>query len=445
MPLVHENMKIMKTMSKYTSWGNYPHLTPQAIKMNWRNESFPQTSEYFLPYGNGRSYGDSCLINEGTLIDMRPLANLINFDAQQGILTCEAGLLLSDILKFVVPKGWFLPVTPGTRYITVGGAIANDIHGKNHHVKGNFGHHVLKLELLRSDDSRLICSPEENSDWFEATVGGLGLTGIITWAAIKMIPITNSYMDVETVRYSSLKEFFDLSQDSDGHYDYTVAWVDCLARAQNLGRGIFMRGNHNLTPLKKPSKHSEKTYNFPITPPFSLVNKWSLKLFNNFYYQKPLRRLAKRHYAGFFYPLDAINNWNRLYGTKGFFQYQCVVPMPDSFEVVKVMLEQIAKSKMGSFLAVLKVFGDKKPVGWLSFPREGATLALDFPYNTKSLELFDGLDSIVAEAGGALYPAKDARMGSKIFKSAFPKWQQLEEYRDPKIISAFWQRMLSED
>ncbi len=435
----------MKRISKYTSWGNYPHLVQHATQMSWRNEEFPKRGEPFLPYGNGRSYGDSCLTNQGTLIDMRPLDHLISFDTQQGTLRCEAGLLLSDILKFTVPQRWFLPVTPGTCYITVGGAIANDIHGKNHHVKGSFGHHLSKFELLRSDGSRLICSPKENSDWFEATIGGLGLTGIITWVEIRMIPITNPYVDVETVRYNSLKEFFTLSKDSDGHYDYTVSWVDCLARGKNLGRGIFMRGNHNQTPLNKPIKHLNKTYNLPLTPPFSLVNKWSLQLFNNLYYQKPRVRLAKRHYTSFFYPLDSINNWNRLYGPKGFFQYQCVVPMKDSFEIIKAILEKIAVAKMGSFLAVLKVFGDKEPVGWLSFPREGTTLALDFPYQSKSFELFDCLDSIVKEAGGALYPAKDARMGSPIFKSAFPKWQQLEKYRDPKIMSAFWQRVLSED
>ncbi len=431
-------------MNRYNSWGNYPSLKQEAIKLVWHTQGFPKQPNPLLPYGNGRSYGDSCLTKNGTLIDIRPLKHFIAFDRAFGVMRCEAGVFLSSILSFTVSKGWFLPVTPGTRFITVGGAIANDIHGKNHHLSGNFGNHVSKLELLRSDGTRLICSPDENSDWFEATIGGLGLTGIILWADIQMIPIKNPYVEVETIRFSSLEKFFELSQESQS-FTYTVAWVDCLAKGRSLGRGIFMRGNHAAkNPKHKPSRPSK--VNMPFTPPFSMVNNFSLKAFNNLYYLRPQKRHAIKHYEPFFYPLDSINHWNRLYGPRGFLQYQCVVPMVSSVEVMRTLLTKIAQAGKGSFLAVLKIFGDLPSRGWLSFPKPGATLALDFPFTGKELlELLDSLDEIVMAAGGAIYPAKDARMQSWVFKQAFPKWQKLEQYRDPALSSAFWERVTKGD
>ena len=396
-----------------------------------------------LPRGCGRSYGDSCLVPDGgCLVDMRSLDRFIQFDEDSGILRCEAGVTLDTILKFMVPCGWFVPVTPGTRFVTVGGAIANDVHGKNHHRQGSFGNHVLQFELLRSDGSRTICSPTENADWFEATIGGLGLTGAITWVDLRLRRIDGPLMDVETLRFDNAGEFFRLSNESDAGFEYTVAWIDCLARGRQLGRGIFMRGNHTGGAAAETTGMPRTRLRVPVMPPVSLVNGISLRAFNSLYYHWPRAQHSTSHFVPFFYPLDRIGDWNRIYGRKGFLQYQCVVPLSGGQEVLNSILGEISRSGTGSFLAVLKVFGRMASKGWLSFPREGITLALDFPFGGhKTLALLDRLDSLVRAVGGAVYPAKDARMSPAVFQRFFPAWERLEAYRDPSIMSAFWSRV----
>jgi FAD/FMN-containing dehydrogenase len=430
------------------SWGRYPRVRPgRVVPVFWRSElpDLQALPAPLLAYAYGRSYGDSCLNEDGILLDVSHLRRFLHFDEEQGLLRCEAGVSLAEILALIVPRGWFLPVSPGTKFVSVGGAIANDIHGKNHHKAGTFGCHVTRFELLRSNGERLLCSPDEHGDLFAATIGGLGLTGLILWAEFRLKRIQNPFIDMESIRYDSLDEFMQLCAESDQDYEYTVAWVDCLASGRRLGRGIFMRGNHNQAP---EYAHRKLPRRLPLAVPFDLpsftLNKWTLKAFNTLYDHKQLKKRVFKvvPYEPFFYPLDAIHNWNRMYGRRGFFQYQCVVPYDQGYDVMKEILQRISRAGQGSFLAVLKKFGDVRSPGMLSFPRPGLTLALDFAnQGAKTLRLFDELDQLVRESGGALYPAKDARMHGEDFKIYFPRWQEFRRYIDPKFSSSFWRRM----
>jgi FAD/FMN-containing dehydrogenase len=425
------------------SWGRYPKAKPAIMhRLVERRMSLPPTILSRLVYGNGRSYGDVCLNEGGELLLSRGLDRFMAFNTAAGVLQAEAGILLSEILALCVPRGWFLPVTPGTRFVTLGGAIANDVHGKNHHRAGTFGHHVRALELVRTDGERRLCSPNDSPDWLAATVGGLGLTGLITWAEIQLHPIEGPWILAESRRILNLGDFFRLSEESDATNEFTVAWVDCAARGRNLGRGVFLRGNFAPRVAgegKTPTRHGR--LGVPFTPPVSLINAITLRAFNALYYRKPQRQ-GLTHYAPFFYPLDGIANWNRVYGPKGFLQYQCVLPSPVAEPTLRDLLAIIARSGEGSFLAVLKRFGDQPSVGLLSFPRPGVTIALDFPFKGAStLRLLDALDALVAEAGGALYPAKDARMGAAMFRRSFPGLEQFLPYVDPGFSSGFWRRV----
>ncbi|QEP42188.1 FAD-binding oxidoreductase [Ectothiorhodospiraceae bacterium BW-2] len=438
----------MAQSQRYRSWGRAIHSMQQPLWLHSRHDSLPTDwadgSTTALPYGNGRSYGDSCLNPNGYALPTRQLNHFIDFNPQTGLLSCEAGVLLDAILQLTLPQGWFLSVTPGTRFVTVGGAIANDVHGKNHHKVGSFGHHVTELELLRSDNSRSLCTPTHQAALFRATLGGLGLTGLITRATLQLRPVHNPWLAAETVRFSDLGHFFELAAESDRDYEYTVAWIDCASQGKRLGRGLFMRGNHAPAQSAAPPCYRSRSATFPLTPPLSLVNQLSLTLFNQLYYHKQWsERVAMvQHYEPFFYPLDGILEWNRLYGPKGFYQYQCVIPMQGSYEAVRELLQTISASGMGSFLAVLKVCGEIAPAGLLSFPLAGATLALDFPNRGAALErLFERLDTIVSHYGGRLYPAKDGRMPAALFQQGYPEWQLFSQWLDPHFSSAFWRRV----
>jgi len=423
----------------YASWGRYPTLPQRAVALAWRDQAFPQVAGEVLPRGNGRSYGDSCLSDTGTLVDARGLDRLIAFDATSGRLVCEAGVLLADVLDFAVPRGWFLPVTPGTLLVTVGGAIANDVHGKNHHRRGSFGDNVLSFELRRSDGRQIRCAPDADADLFRATIGGLGLTGLIVTAELQLMPVEGAWLDVETIRFDDLGAFFALSAESDETHEYTVAWIDCLAQGSGLGRGIFTRANHARAGSGPAPKAPR---GIPLTPPVSPINGLTLRAFNEFYYRLPRARRSLQHYRSHLYPLDALLDWNRLYGPRGFLQHQCVVPVAPAPEAMRAILRAIAEAGAGSMLAVLKMFGNEPGRGLLSFARPGASLALDFPFRgAPTLALLDRLDRIVMEAGGAIYPAKDARMSGETFRRGFPAWERLEATRDPKIMSAFWRRV----
>lgn len=432
-------------MTKYSSWGRFPKAHPsQVFCPRWADEALPTTKHSILPFGNGRSYGDSCQNNRGALLDMRGMNRMLSFDLSSGVLRCEAGALLGDILNLTVPMGWFLPVTPGTRFVTVGGSIANDVHGKNHHQAGTFGQHILRLAIRRSDRGVVFCSPIENPALYYATIGGLGLTGVILWAEIQLRSIRNPGVDVETIRFPNLDGFFDISDESDQSFEYTAAWVDCLSRGKSLGRGIFMRGNHADHQDRLPTPVG-RTHSVPVEIPFPLINSISLRAFNSLYYFKQIGRVRRvtMHYEPFLYPLDRVRHWDRLYGRKGFLQYQCVVPPESAKASIRALLGTIALARMGSFLAVLKVFGNCAPPGLLSFPRPGITLALDFPnQEQRTLQLLNRLDRIVASAGGAVYPAKDARMSGDHFRKYFPRWKEFQHHIDPRFSSSFWRRVM---
>ncbi|RZI86226.1 MAG: FAD-binding oxidoreductase [Rubrivivax sp.] len=435
----------------FNSWGRVLNPAHQALAVPSRHAPLSLPPVSVLPHGNGRSYGDSNLNPGGGLLLARQLDRFIAFDHATGLITCEAGVMLSEILRLVVPQGWFLPVTPGTQFVTVGGAIANDVHGKNHHLVGSFGNHVTQFELLRSDGSRRLCSPTENADWFAATVGGLGLTGLVTWAQIQLRRIANPFMQTESIRFRSLEEFFEISQASEADYEYTVSWIDCAFAGKRLGRGLFNRGNHapaSMDPALLPAGLSagvkETRRRVPFTPPVSAINALSLKAFNLAYFHRQVgdHVHAVQHYAPFFYPLDGLLEWNRIYGPKGFYQYQCAVPPEAALSATRQLLQAIAASGLGSFLAVLKQFGAPPSHGMLSFPMPGTTLALDFPNQGPRLHrLFAELDRIVMAAGGRLYPAKDGRMGAAIFKAGYPRWQEFAHHVDPRFSSGFWRRV----
>jgi len=429
---------------KPLSWGLLPKATHKMKSIKDRTSPLPEIADSLLPYGLGRSYGDSCLNDGGSLLLTRGLDRWVRFDAETGRLECEAGVSLAEILQLVVPAGWFLPVTPGTRHVTVGGAIANDVHGKNHHRLGTFAAHVNEFEILRSDGSRRICSRTENATWFRATVGGLGLTGLITRAVLQLRPIQSRKMDVEKIRMANLADFFALADESDVSHEYTVAWVDCLASGSEVGKGIFIRGNHE-TEKGDRSPDRPTRLSVPCYAPGFLLNHWTVKAFNTLY-AKTLRgdrHQGKEDYRPFFYPLDGVENWNRLYGKRGFYQHQCVVPRDGDGGPIREILDRIGRSGQASFLAVLKVFGDQPPEGLLSFPRPGVTLALDFPNRGEdTLRLMNELDEIVRESGGTLYPAKDARMSGELYRDSMPALDVFMPFIDPHFGSSFQRRVL---
>ncbi len=429
----------------FQSWGRISHADQEAIPLCWRHDPIPNIeAASVLPFGLGRSYGDSCLNDGGALLLTRDLNRFISFDTDTGILRCEAGVSFAEILATIVPEGWFLPVTPGTQFVTLGGAIANDVHGKNHHRSGTIGRFIKCFELLRSDGSRLLCSPSNNIEHFRAAIGGLGLTGLITWAEISLKRISSSQIASETIKFGSLADFFSINSESEHDFDYTVAWLDCLAKGPSLGRGHYIRGNHapaHGSHSLHPS--SKRGLRIPFDLPSRLLNSWTTRIFNFLYFHRQLRHRNSRlmPYASFFYPLDALADWNRLYGRRGFFQYQCVLPTEDN-TAIRALLETIAASRQGSFLAVLKTFGDRAGPGLLSFPRPGVTLALDFPNRgPRSLRLFADLDAIVASAGGAVNPSKDHRMSAHHFQQFFPAWKEFSSYIDPNFSSSFWRRV----
>jgi FAD/FMN-containing dehydrogenase len=411
-----------------------------ALRDRFEQPDFSGDSHY-LAYGNGRSYGDSCLNTGHSLIPTSSFDRYMQFDPVAGTLTCEAGVTLNRILRLIMPQGWFLPVTPGTQFVTVGGAVANDVHGKNHHREGTFGCHVLELELLRSDRGVTRCTSTLNPELFAATIGGLGLTGLITWVRLRLKRISSAMLDGESIKFDSIEEFIALSRDSDASHEYTVAWIDCLSKR---GRGLFSRANHSTEGLA--SFRAPGSLTVPVTSPVSLINRLSVRMMNSFLFAKQLRRSTTERWGfqEFFYPLDGILHWNRLYGPKGFFQYQCALPMAVAPAALHEILRLIRGSNQGSFLAVLKVFGEVASPGLLSFPRPGVTLAIDFPNaGPRTARLLGELERVTAEADGAIYPAKDANMSPRMFARSFARVSRFSEHLDPKFSSTFWRRVTS--
>jgi FAD/FMN-containing dehydrogenase len=414
------------------NWGNYPVLEAEE-----QSFSFPQELERlleegaaFIPRGNGRCYGDASLAPR--VISTLKYDKILAFDTGNGWLECQSGITLDRILEVIVPQGWFLPVTPGTRYITIGGAVASDVHGKNHHVDGSFSRYILELDLVLASGETLTCSPDCREDLFQATCGGMGLTGIITRVKFRLKKIETAYIRQRQIRAAGLEALIGLFE-THSRCNYSVAWIDCLKKGREFGRGVLMLGEHarpeelnarqRESPLRPPAK---ARISLPFNLPSGLLNRFTVSAFNQLYYSLHAGRGTERivPYEPFFYPLDAVLHWNRIYGSRGFLQYQFVLPLDAKAGLVEIM-NRISDRGMGSFLAVLKVFGRQESL--IAFPQEGYTLALDFPVRPGLPDFLDALDGIVLRHGGRIYMSKDARMKPGTLSKGYPG---LEKFKD---------------
>jgi FAD/FMN-containing dehydrogenase len=407
------------------SWGLYPIVksnTTLLYSENSLKNSILKDSE-FIPYGNGRSYGD-CALNEN-LIYCKPYNHFLDFDEKNGIIHCQSGTLLSEILDICVPKGWFLKVTPGTKLITIGGAIASDIHGKNHHVGGCFSQCTEEFRLMLPNGEIKTCSKTQNEKLFKATCGGMGLTGVIVDAKISLKKINSKYINQTTIKTKNLKDTFD-AFETYANQPYSVAWIDCLAKGDDIGKCILMVGD--FADDGDLDFKEKRKLNIPFMFPSFALNNFTVKAFNWLYYGKAPSGVSKQKVDidTFFYPLDAINNWNRIYGKNGFTQYQCILPKNVSYDGLKEILREISNSGKGSFLAVLKLYG-KENENYLSFPIEGYSLALDFKIEDGLFELLDRLDKIVVKYGGRIYLTKDVRVSKETFEKGY---SDIEKFRD---------------
>ncbi|MGY3473599.1 FAD-binding oxidoreductase [Bradyrhizobium ottawaense] len=395
-----------------------------------------------LGYGNGRSYGDSCLNRQGAVVDMRSKNRILAFDPATGLIEAEASVLLSDIIAHVAPRGFFPAVVPGTQFVTLAGAIANDVHGKNHHRRGTFGCHVEALMLLTSDGRTHRLKRDSNSRLFAATIGGMGLTGLILSASVRLMRVPSLEIEEGVTPFRGLNEYFDLAEAADDANEYAVAWTDQLATGRREGRGLLITGNHAEFGARKASA-ARRWLGVPFGMPVSLLNRPFLKLFNSAYWCTKSKALGKHKtaYQGFFFPLDGVADWNRLYGPKGLYQHQSVFPNGEARKTVPALLAAAREAGHASFLTVLKRFGGVASPGLISFPRSGYTLTLDFPNRgADTLALLERLDRITVEVGGAVNPYKDARMAPEVFAASFPTWRDLETHRDPAFLSDFWRR-----
>jgi L-gulonolactone oxidase len=430
----------------FTSWGRVVRAAHRVARPAFLDE-LPHLSSQFNPAEPGlatglrRSYGDSNLNPGGRVLDMTGLDRMIAFDRTTGRVRAEAGMSLSQCLRVLTPAGWFLPTTPGSRFVTLGGAVANDVHGKNHEKAGSFGNSVTRIGLRRTDGA--VQELAQGSPLFHATIGGLGLTGIIEWVEFEATPIRASSFDAEDTPFANLAEYFDLARARKKQFEFTMAWIDCLSTGDRLGRGIFSAGNWAGTGGLAVHREEPRRA-MPIEAPGFLLNGLTISAFNTVRFNlRSMRTTPYRvHYEPFLYPLDSISNWNRMYGAEGFYQYQCVLPPATARGGCEDLLRAISQSGQGSFLAVLKDLGPREAVGLMSFPMEGVTLALDFPNRgERTLRLMADLDAIVKACGGRLYPAKDGRMSAEMFRLGFPQWEQFRNLVDPALSSAFWKRV----
>ncbi|MDA9649535.1 FAD-binding oxidoreductase [Alphaproteobacteria bacterium] len=426
------------------SWGRCHNFNHEVTAPYYLSDIdfFYNESAFTTFYGQGRSYGDVALNNGEHVLDTHFLSRFQNFDWHNGILRAEAGVTLDQILQLIIPMGWFLPVTPGSKFVSLGGAVANDVHGKNHHLTGSLGAHVLQIGLRRTSGDRLVLSPQKNSELFNLTISGLGLTGLIEWVEIKLMPINSSMMEVENIPYYSLDEYFELAKESKD-WQYSVAWIDCFASNDQMGRGIFTRAKHSSKKSELKVHDNSKQIVWPVEMPNGVLNRVTISLFNTLYRSRPAARFrGPQFYNQFFYPLDKIKGWNKLYGKKGFYQHQCIIPKQSARDAMKELLKYINESNNGSFLAVMKDHGPEHSPGLNSFCMEGTSLALDFSNKENStIQLLERLNDIVNQYKGRIYPAKDSMMSSSIFQQGFPNWIELEKVRDPGVNSSFWLRV----
>jgi FAD/FMN-containing dehydrogenase len=432
----------MKTI-ELSGWGRYPRGMAIAISPTKVSEAVPPRAGKMISRGQGRSYGDAAMLDDGLVMLTENLSNVVQFDETSGVIKAEAGTTLAQLINHFLPQGWFPAVVPGTKFVSLGGCVAADIHGKNHHRDGAFGSHVNELEIVLANRDRVRCSPETNEELFWATVGGMGLTGIITEVSFKLIPVQSSYLVVEHHQTKDLEASFEVLMNPKWDDHYTVAWIDCLAKGAELGRSVLMRGHHaafdelpqrlKAHPYSKPHRQRNLGFDFPSWT----LNSLGMKAFNELYYRLQGRKQAAfiADYESFFFPLDRIGNWNRIYGKRGFVQYQCVLPLSQAFAGMRALLEALAKGRRSSFLSVLKRFGAEGK-GLLSFPFEGYTLTLDLPVSDPELFPFlDRLDEIVLQHGGRIYLAKDARLNARTFRAMYPRfqeWLEIKRKLDPE-------------
>jgi FAD/FMN-containing dehydrogenase len=431
-----------------TNWNNYPLVEAKEISFDFETEIVSKLAQSSIPHGNGRCYGDASLSSD--IVSTLRFDKVLSFDEVNGIITCQSGILLSDLLQIIVPRGWFLPVTPGTKFITVGGAVASDVHGKNHHVDGSFSRHIVSMSVLTGTGATLVCEANTNADLFWATCGGMGLTGIILDVKFRLKRIHTSYIRQKQIKAANLDEVMRLFEENSG-YTYSVAWIDCLKAGDNFGRSILIVGEHATQDEVKAEKKLLPREKALLTVPFYFpsfaLNGFSVKLFNALYYAKNYRKVMESvvHYDGFYYPLDSILSWNKIYGRKGFVQYQFVLPLATSKTGLVDIMRRINKMGWGSFLAVLKLFGEQDDL--ISFPMKGYTLALDFPIRPGLFEFLDELDTVVEDYGGRIYLSKDARMKKEVFWKTYPHAETfsgiLKKY-DPenRFVSRLSQRLM---
>lgn len=430
------------------SWGRFPTVEAADVQLpQWTSDLASQLQlDSVLAHGCGRSYGDVCLNEGGRIVITRHLDRFLAFDPLTGVLRAESGVTLEDVLHLVVPHGWFLPVTPGTRYVSLGGAVANDIHGKNHHVAGTFGCHVRALELMRSDGNRILCSLKDHREFFAATIGGLGLTGIISWVEIQLTRISSVFIHEVQERVNNFDDLIDATIAAEQQSEYVVSWFDVTVGGSHSGRGLVLRGDFVNEVDGSLQQHSlpKPRFSIPIEAPSWLLSRPTIRMFNEVWYRRSLHRIVRkrRHYIPFFYPLDTIARWNLLYGRRGMLQYQCVVPFDGGREALREVIGILNKNGVSSFLAVVKTFGEVRSPGMLSFPRPGLTLTLDMPnIGAQLLTALDRCDRVVREVGGRLYPAKDARMSSEMFLQTYPEAHDFVAFIDPRCSSSFWRRV----
>ena len=415
----------MSTTKTISGWGGYPKTQSEVIVPKNVSDLKKTLNKPLIPRGMGRSYGDSA--NFSTTLQTNYLDHLIDFDKKNGLLTCEAGTTIQNILNIIIPNGWFIPVSPGTSYVTLGGAIASDVHGKNHHQLGTFGEHVQSIKMMLGNGEIVETSLKNLPDLFHATCGGMGLTGIILSATIKLIPIKSSKIIQTEKKSNSLEETCSIFDEND-RASYSVAWLDCLARGQSQGKSVIILGEHEKDG-NLDFKIKEKI-NIPKNIPSFLINKHSISAFNKFFYAKTRNNNKKKvDIFNYFYPLDRINNWNRLYGKKGFIQYQFVIPNDDVVKNIRIILDKVSQFGLSSFLTVLKKFG-KQNNNLLSFPMSGYTLALDFKMSGELFKNIIEIDKIVSSMGGRVYLTKDSLMSEEIFKSSYKKWEEFESVRE---------------
>jgi len=448
-----------KEMEELSGWGKYPKekstvFFPQTLSQT--KEVLTHSFRHYIARGNGKSYGDAALNYHNGILVHQKWNHFLSFHEQTGTLTCQSHVTLNDIIQTFVPKGYFLSVTPGIKFITLGGAIANDVHGKNHYIESSFSQTVLSFTLLVASGEIITCSKTENADIFWATFGSVGLTGIILTVTLQLKKIETSYLSVsyqQTKNLSQTLDYFEKSLEN----EYAVAWIDCLSKGNQLGRSILMTANHaSIDDCKKNKKNllstsSKKQKNIPFTFPSFVLNGLSVRAYNELYYRvHSFKKKELTHYEQFFYPLDALSNWNRMYGKKGFLQYQCVLPLEHSEEGLKEILELLAHSSKLPFLAVLKRLGTQTQSPF-SFPMEGYCLALDLPLkNDQIFPFLEELDQLVLTFKGRLYLAKDSRMKPDMFHESyhekFDVFKQIKKQLDPHgLFSSSLSRRLQID